>query len=541
MKDLPRPRRRPQAVPPPRPASIEEVDVGPASSSRADSWPALVPFDEDRGPLFPVERLPPVLADWVAAESVATQTPPDLAATVALAVASASIAKKVVVRVKPGWTEPVNLYLACVLAPGNRTSAVVRDALAPVADWERRAAAATASRIDEARRGAAKSRSRRRDAVRGDSRTGAPEDAARLGRSRSSRGRPLSTADSTAPRVLASDVTPARLAQLLAEHGGRLAFISPEAEVFDVVTRSRASSGVQGLHLFLAGHAGDPVRIDRAGRQPIDLSSPVLTIFVRPQPKVLQELGRVLRLRGLGLLARFLYSVPTSWVGARDVDPPPVPPRVDDAYRAAVESLLEFPAARDGRGEIVPRAIEASDGARDALLAFASELEPLLAEGGELEGARDWVSKLAGAAARIAGCLHVLGVRSGGRGGRGGAAPIDAALMEDAVAVARYFLAHVPRAFDLLGVDARRDDAQYLLRWIVRNRVVGFSTRDCFTSVSRERFENVARLDGALDVLVERGHLRRTAAAPRPGPGRRASPVFAVNPAVFVGRSTSRR
>ena len=79
---------------------------------------------------------PACCGDWVEAESHATQTPADLAALLALAVCSATIARRVVVEPRPGWREPVNLFVAVLLEPGNRKSAVFTDATRPLRELE---------------------------------------------------------------------------------------------------------------------------------------------------------------------------------------------------------------------------------------------------------------------------------------------------------------------------------------------------------------------------------------------------------------------
>ncbi len=100
------------------------------------AWPELMPFDAIELPEFPTCVLPPVLRDWVESESHATQTPADLAAQLSLAVCSACIARRVVVEPRTGWIEPVNLFTAILLDPGNRKSAVFSDAMKPLRELE---------------------------------------------------------------------------------------------------------------------------------------------------------------------------------------------------------------------------------------------------------------------------------------------------------------------------------------------------------------------------------------------------------------------
>ena len=87
-------------------------------------------------PAFPIDALPPALADWVRAEAEATQTPPDLAALLALGICGAALAGKFTVQVRDGWREPLNLFTVVSLPAGERKSAVFTHALAPVVDFE---------------------------------------------------------------------------------------------------------------------------------------------------------------------------------------------------------------------------------------------------------------------------------------------------------------------------------------------------------------------------------------------------------------------
>ena len=55
---------------------------------------------------------------------------------VSLAVMAAACVKKFEVEVKPGWREPVNVFTVTALPPGNRKSAVFRDAVEPLEEFE---------------------------------------------------------------------------------------------------------------------------------------------------------------------------------------------------------------------------------------------------------------------------------------------------------------------------------------------------------------------------------------------------------------------
>lgn len=66
------------------------------------------------------------------------------------------------------------------------------------------------------------------------------------------------------PRLVADDVTPEAVASLLAEQGGRLAVLSAEGGI--LATLAGRYSGAPNLEVFLKGHAGDLLRVDRKGR-----------------------------------------------------------------------------------------------------------------------------------------------------------------------------------------------------------------------------------------------------------------------------------
>jgi replicative DNA helicase len=103
--------------------------------------------------------------------------------------------------------------------------------------------------------------------------------------------------------------------------------------------------------VYLKGHAGDLLKVDRRGRPPEYVDRPCLTIGLAVQPVVLRGLAARPGFGGRGLLARFLYSLPESLVGRRQVGPPPVPAAVAGRYTRELQALaasLSTPAGDDG-------------------------------------------------------------------------------------------------------------------------------------------------------------------------------------------------
>lgn len=110
------------------------------------------------------------------------------------------------------------------------------------------------------------------------------------------------------PRLVADDITTEAAASLLAEQGGRLAVLSAEGGIFSTLA-GRYSGGSPSLEVFLKGHAGDLLRVDRKGRPAEHIESPALTLGLALQPEVLRDIARIPGFRSRGLLARILYAL----------------------------------------------------------------------------------------------------------------------------------------------------------------------------------------------------------------------------------------
>ncbi len=83
-------------------------------------------------PPFPVDALPPWVADMVMAVAEFTQTPLDLPGCLALAAMSTAAGGRAELEVRPGWREPLNLYTVVAMPPGSRKSAVFAAMIAPL-------------------------------------------------------------------------------------------------------------------------------------------------------------------------------------------------------------------------------------------------------------------------------------------------------------------------------------------------------------------------------------------------------------------------
>jgi hypothetical protein len=296
--------------------------------------------------------------------------------------------------------------------------------------------------------------------------------------------------------------------------------------------------GVAEPRLHLKGHAGDLLKVDRRGRPPEYVERPCLTIGLAVQPEVLRGLASRPGFGGRGLLARFLYSLPASLVGRRQVGAPSVPAAVASRYTLELQALAASLTTAPGpTNEEAPAVLVLDQEAAELLLAFERDLEPRLAAGsGDLAHLAGWAAKLAGATCRLAGLLHLAGhLRDGW------AQPIAADTFAAAIRLADYLVEHARAVFDLMGADPRVDDARWLLDWVNRTNRTQFSRRDAHAAAPRGRFPKAVDLEPALRLLEEHGYLRRVDPEPPRDPrgrGRPASPRFLVNPSPRATETT---
>jgi replicative DNA helicase len=487
-------------------------------------WEPPTPLgDGGEVPAFPVEVLPGWLSDYVAAVATATQTPPDLAGMLALAVLATVAAGAVEVEPRPGWREPLCVFVAVGMDAGARKSAVFTALTRPVADFERDQAAAALPGITETAvlRRIADQAAASAEAAAGKAPASEQERARAEAIVRAAEASALVVPP--VPRWLVDDATPEALAGLLATYG-RIALLSPEGDVFDQMAGRYNQGAGPNLGVYLKGHAGDLLKVDRRGRPPEYVERPCLTIGLAVQPEVLHGLAGRPGFGGRGLLARFLYSLPQSLVGHRQPGAPSVLQPVADRYALELQALaaaLAVPAGDDG-----PALLALDQAAAELLLAFERELEPrLAADSGDLAHLAGWAAKLAGATCRLAGLLHLASHLPDGW-----ARPISADTFAGAIQLADYLTDHARAVFDLMGADSRVDDARWLLDWIGRTDRSQFSRRDAHQA-ARGRFRKATDLEPTLALLEEHGYLRRVDADfAGPKGGRPASPRFLVNP-----------
>lgn len=494
-----------------------------AAEAEPPTWPEPLLPGTSRVPEIDAALLGGWLGDMAATVAASTQTPPAMAALLVLAVVAAVVQRRFeVAPFGDDYREPLALWIMVVLGPGNRKSAVFKALTQVVVDIEKREG-------DRLRRDIARVMAEREVMVKRIETLRAQagkEDDAKVRQRLQDQIAELKDAmpdEVFAPRIFTGDITAERLQQLLVEQGERIAVLSDEGGIFNIMGGAY-SGGMGNYDVWLQAQSGSAMRVDRAGRL-AHLDRPALTLGLALQPDVLSDTGKSRQFRGRGLMARFLYGVPKSTVGTRDVRSRVA---IDDEarrrYEAGIASLYEGSERRVGAPKVLPFSADA----RECWLELCDDIERRQGDGGRYAHMADWTSKLPGATARIAAVLALAD-----HGTTLEAVPATA--VQRAVKLARLLVPHAEAAFALMGASDGEADAHAVLAFLQRHELPIIVRRELQKSMEG-RFRQLERLLAAVKLLQDwhvLGPERRTAGTGRP------SVYYEVNPRTYVDKPHS--
>lgn len=467
-------------------------------------------------PEFPVDALPKAMADMVRGVAEATQTDLAMAGTSSLGAIASCTGGHAEIEIRSGWREPLCIYTVTIADSGERKSSVQQALVRPIYDVERDLAAAgvvARAETESLKQIALDTAKRRRKEA-----ASAKEEQRETAVTESIRADALADGIEipVVPRIVADDITPESLGSVLAEQKGRLAIISAEGGVFDIIG-GRYSNNVPNVDVYLKGHSGDPLRVDRKGKPPEYVARPALTMSLMIQPVVLTNIAGNRVFRGRGLLARILYAYPVSKVGHRKINASPLDVTVKDRYEKSIRDLASGLAEWLGD----PAVLTLTEEAKAEVVAIEAEIEPTLAGDGELAPLADWGSKYVGAIVRIAGLLHLA--ENGAE--KGPTTSVSGDTMKKARRLGEYFKACAIQAFAKMGLDEVTADAIYLLDRIERASSDELSVRDMQRVA--QRFHTKSKLMPAVARLVDHGYLVPLSVANQTE-GRPSSPRYRI-------------
>lgn len=479
----------------------------PPAQNSPMQWGEMRPLTLQKGQLdtFPVFEFPPVIADYIMAVAESTQTSPDMASVVALGVLAVCNQRKY--QVWNNYFEPINLYTLLVAEPGERKSAVVAHFTKPLQDFQKQE---NDFRREEINRYKIRKEILESDLKRLKDTKKKPAD---IEQQLLDKTRELQDLVEVKPlRLFCDDCTAEAFVGLLEKNDGMMSVISAEGGIFDIM--AGRYNGVPNLDVFLKGHTGEEIIVDRKSSGSLTVSNPTLTFVLAVQPNILEKIISHPILEGRGLLARFLYAVPTSIIGTRSYDTVPIPDEVEWAYKAHINTLLSVPVPE------TPTILTLSTTSQEVMREYFTQIEQGLQKETSI---KNWLAKHVGSVLRIAGNLHLASEERT-------QVEISEATIKSAIEIGKYFGSHARYSFTAASGEEEILKATEVLKIIYklsRNDVV--TRRELFRQGGKRNLQKVEELIPYLDLLEDFGYIKQIH-APLSATATRPSDIIYIHP-----------
>ena len=514
----------------------------PPPPGDAEPWGKPVPLTESRDVLpFPIETYPPVVATFAGAVARSMNCPIDYAAVPILGTAGGSVGGARALEIKPGHTVLPNIYAATVGPPGSAKSPAQKAVTEAIHEIDAELARKSAEERKQYRMEVEDHKEDLKEWRKKDDGSPRPEEP-------------------TAPmelRAVVGDVTAERLKDLLSMNPKGL--IRENDELTGLVMSLNAYRSGKGTdrQLYLSAWNGrlettDRVKDKAEGSGGTRNHVACLSVLggLTPDNLFLFK-GEVRKGRSIedGWFDRILFSF---------ADPPNdaaenwecVDRGTAESWAGIVRRLRGLEPRQDtypdGTTVYKPELLRLTECGRAAWQEFtAVHAAEKNADDfpGHLKGI--W-AKLRGYCPRLALIVHCLrwaaGELADDRAG------VDGESIRRAVKLVTYFKSHARKVAVAIDLDSRVADAKSVLNWLrkyVRFAAAEkgkptdrFQVRDAFEG-TKGTLETMDRLNLALDILEQHGYIRPLAQPSQPGPGRRRSPWYQINPDLGVDSHNS--
>jgi hypothetical protein len=445
-------------------------------------WETPIPLG-DTGPLpeYPIHTHPTWIADQATQVAQELQLPVDLPAMIAITALSICAQGHADINIQGTWTEPLNTYTITSMPPSAGKSPAFKAMLKPINDYEQHL-------IDEATPERDRTDTLRKILIKQQSQAiskGETAQALTLG------DELRELPEIAIPRLMADDITPEKIPPMLEEQGGKLALVSTEGGVFGMMTGRYSDTA--NLDVYLKSWSGDTIRVDRVGRPDSVVKHPAITVGVTVQPHIIRALAETPELRGRGLTARFMFSLPTDYVGRRNMKRISTwNPRISDHYHTEMTSLARTTSQQQ-------RHLTLNDEARHLFLDWRQSHEQRLTPAGDLRPMAEWVTKLQSTVTRLAALLHLANRQEHDQ--------VGPQTMQHAIEVGDYWEAHAAAAHQEWGTDPVLRSARSILDWLVKEQPEMFTIRDTYRACRK----TIERADDAVEpltLLVDNGWIK---------------------------------
>jgi hypothetical protein len=248
------------------------------------------------------------------------------------------------------------------------------------------------------------------------------------------------------------------------------------------------------MDVWLKGHSGDEIRVDRKNRIAEYISNPRLSTVLAIQPCVLEEIMNNKTMSGRGLIARFLMAIPISRIGQRIFISDAIKQDTVDNFRAVLVNIL-----KNASCDVV-HTLRISKEAQAVIESYFNENEVMLSD--RSCPMREWLAKNVGAVLRIAGILHLAS-------GSDESTLISCETMSKAAAIGRYFCEHARHAYSISEEDDTIKKCEHVLDKLKQYQSSAVKRREVFRDSRGTYFKTVADIKPILDILEEYGYIRQ--------------------------------
>lgn len=466
-------------------------------------------FSGDPLPLYPpLQKSEPYPLEALgclqsAAEAIArkVQVPGATAAQSVLAVAALAAQAHCNVVLPYGQKRPLSLFLATIAGSGDRKSSSDNEASWPVSKHEKCLREAHRDDVREWRIALAAWNAERKK-IESDKKTDFNGKSAALEMLGSEPLPPLS------PLLSMSDLTLDGITKNWANSHPSLAIMTAEGGTFTGGHGMSDENRLRTAACLSEVWDGKPIKRVRAADGVTILPGRRLSLHVMLQPDASNGFLASPVLRDQGLLSRILVAAPDSLAGGRFYrQPDPADDADIHAFGARILSMLEEPVhLADGRNELDPRDLPLSADASALWIQFFDHVEAQTGHGGELEGLRDFASKAAEHAARVAGVLTIARNIA--------AEAIELPEMECAVCLLNWYLAEAQRLQSDSRLDPRLLRAAGLLEWMQAQGGGEIQFRDILR-LGPNHVRTKAAAEEAVAILKDHRQISETSSRPR--------------------------
>jgi hypothetical protein len=452
--------------------------------------PLVRPVDPPQ--LYPILALGPILAPAAQAIMEYIQVPDGLAAHSVLGFACLAAQAHADVHTL-GGVRPISLNMLTIAGSGERKTASDRLAGLPV--HERRKNLQTTYRTQLREYEAAKA-AHRMKVSKAKEQAESPDDLAQA--IRDIRAEPVPRK----PFFIVTEPTAEGLFISLADGQLSQALSTDEGGQFLGSYAMSKDSELRTITLLSRLWDGSPIDRARAkDREHVTLFGRRLAVHLMAQPAVATLLLGKELYRSQGMLGRFLICSPSSTIGSREYSGGADPH--DDKrlrrYWFALRELLQMQPCEDHDAEgLSPPALAPSQEAHGYLVDFYNQVETAQREGGELEAVREFASKAAEHACRLAAVITPVSDPK--------AASVTLEAMKGAVELTEFYINEHVRLLGVAGIQIETAAAVKLLEWIRRQKLKTVTVRDVMRLGPYAIRESRAARD-ALKLLASNGWL----------------------------------